>query len=52
MSSVKLMQPADIMGAFGIIAGFFGDSETIRKKSSGRYYQLARFYGGGLSVFI
>lgn len=33
-SSVKLMTPADLMGAFGVVAGFFGASETTRKKSS------------------
>lgn len=33
-SSVKLMSPADMIAAFGVVAGFFGDTETIRKKSS------------------
>lgn len=33
-SSVKQMSPADLMSAFGMVAGFFGASETIRKKSS------------------
>jgi hypothetical protein len=33
-SSVKLMAPIDLMAAFGVVAGFFGASETTRKKSS------------------
>lgn len=33
-SSVKQMSGADLMAAFGVCAGFFGASETSRKKSS------------------
>jgi hypothetical protein len=33
-SSVKLLSPADLMGAFGVVAGFFGGSEKTRKNSS------------------
>jgi hypothetical protein len=28
LSSVKMMSPRDIMSAFGVIAGFFGDTGT------------------------
>jgi hypothetical protein len=34
LSSVKMMAPPDFMGAFRVVAGFFGGSETTRKKSS------------------
>lgn len=34
LSSVKQMSPADLMGAFGVVAGFFGALEMIPTNSS------------------
>lgn len=34
LSSVRQMTPQDLMVAFGVVAGFFGDTAKTRKKSS------------------
>lgn len=34
VSSVKQLSPADLMAAFGVVAGFFGATGKTRKKSS------------------